>query len=390
MIRSFCILLWLLPLPAFAAGGMMPDIVFATSNAAAPAYTGPGDIVASATAWWGLRAYDAAVAATGTTKAANLRRASDNTACDFDIATSGALGTSDSGCSLGGGLSLASFATQDATATCTISTTTATCTGASSTPHQFSTITGAGITQPCYAGSVGTFTSGAGTVTVSANSSAASPCGTISVGETLTFTYGLFVAELYDQTAHGYNVSQATAGAQPQLLPACLVSGTLPCMSFAGATHNLTLGSFAVVSQPMTLSMVAIRTNAFTTAGEPFSTFSSGGTYSAFSATANTVFVSAGTTFNATQADSTLHAFNALISGSSSVWNVDGTETTGSAGANATTANLGIGASNTGANPMTGYLGEVGLWPSGFSQANRTSVCGNQATYYSTTIGTYC
>ena len=58
---------------------------------AAPTYTGPGDIV-SFTAWYGLRAYSAAVAATGTQKAINITRASDSEVCDVLIATSGSLG----------------------------------------------------------------------------------------------------------------------------------------------------------------------------------------------------------------------------------------------------------------------------------------------------------
>lgn len=53
-------------------------------------YRGPGDFV-SFTAWWGLRGYSAAVAATGTQKAVQLRRASDSTTSDIVILTSGDL-----------------------------------------------------------------------------------------------------------------------------------------------------------------------------------------------------------------------------------------------------------------------------------------------------------
>ena len=57
------------------------------------AYVGPGDIVSGATAWYGLRAYSAAVAATGTQKAINISRASDNTTKDILIRKSGNLDT---------------------------------------------------------------------------------------------------------------------------------------------------------------------------------------------------------------------------------------------------------------------------------------------------------
>lgn len=59
-------------------------------GAAPPAYTGPGDIVTHK-AWGGLRAYSAAVAATGTQKALTVRRASDNTTQDILILTNGHL-----------------------------------------------------------------------------------------------------------------------------------------------------------------------------------------------------------------------------------------------------------------------------------------------------------
>lgn len=57
-----------------------------------PAYTGPGDIVSGWTAWYSqARAYSAAVAATGTQKAGDIRRASDNATCSPLIATNGSV-----------------------------------------------------------------------------------------------------------------------------------------------------------------------------------------------------------------------------------------------------------------------------------------------------------
>lgn len=53
------------------------------------AYTGPGDIVAF-TAWYGLRAYSAAVAAAGSA-AVRVRRASDSTETDISVLSNGEL-----------------------------------------------------------------------------------------------------------------------------------------------------------------------------------------------------------------------------------------------------------------------------------------------------------
>ncbi len=205
-------------------------------------YVGPGDTGLSATAWWGLRAYNNA-SAVANSKFIKLTRLSDNVQCDFRIASNGGVGVSDAGCSLGAGVSIAAFAGQDATATCTIATTTATCSGASSTPHVQSTITGAGLTQPCYANAIGSFAGGAGTVTVKGVGS--SPCGTIAVGETLTFTYGTVAATLYDQTgANSCSGTPCNLGSsntlQPQYLPTCI--NTLPCLVFNGA-NNMQVGN---------------------------------------------------------------------------------------------------------------------------------------------------
>ena len=76
----------------------------------APSYTGPGDVVSGATAWYGLRAYNAAYA-TGSNNAVNIRRASDNTTSNIVILANGSLDT----------VTAASFAGTDATCTGTIS-----------------------------------------------------------------------------------------------------------------------------------------------------------------------------------------------------------------------------------------------------------------------------
>lgn len=54
-------------------------------------YTGPGDIVSSAKGWWGLRAYTAAVAATGTQKAITISDGGGANSADILILTTGSL-----------------------------------------------------------------------------------------------------------------------------------------------------------------------------------------------------------------------------------------------------------------------------------------------------------
>jgi len=64
-------------------------------------YTGPGDIVSGATAWYGLRAYSAAIVNAGTQALVSLRRASDSHTCDIIVSASGGLGKT-ANCSTGG------------------------------------------------------------------------------------------------------------------------------------------------------------------------------------------------------------------------------------------------------------------------------------------------
>src|SRR6516162_198744 len=63
-----------------------------TPHVVSAGFVGPGDVVPGATAWWGLRGYNAAVS-NGVTKSVNIRRASDNATQDFVILSNGNLDT---------------------------------------------------------------------------------------------------------------------------------------------------------------------------------------------------------------------------------------------------------------------------------------------------------
>lgn len=380
--RKSLLALWiflasLCPAPA----QMMQDIVNARAPVAVPTYSGPGDIVSSATAWYGLRAYSSGQVA-GTTKSVNLRRASDNATCDFDINTSGNLGGTDAGCGTGAGLSLATFATQDATATCTIATTTATCTSGSSVPHAGSTITGSGVTQPCFSTAAGSGT--APSFTIALGGKGGSPCGTIGAGTTLTFTYGLFTTELYDQTGNGWHLTQATAANQPELMPIC--QNSLPCLFDTNGTQTLTIATIFTITQPYTTSMIAARNKFFTStlvlwANDSFTVDGSWtnvpNTWSNFGGSAGSV----------TMSDSATHAAQTLFSGASSFFNIDGTDTSTSLGTNGFTAANGLAIfaqTNGGANANNANLEELGVWPTSFNSTQRGNMCHNQFSYWAT------
>lgn len=372
----FFVLVWLLVLALAAQARPGGDSNYNNASSATPAYQGPGDIVAF-TGWYSCaRSYSAAYAASGTGKACKLRRASDSTICDFDINTAGNLGGSDSGCSLGGGLTPAAFATQDATCTGTILSTTLTCSAASSTPHVGSSLTGAGITQPSWITACGTFTSGAGTCTLN-------QAQTVGVAETITMTYGLFVTEAYDQSGNAHHLVQPSFTAdQPNFIPGCL--GTNPCVTSNVAIQALpTASTFTPATGVVSLEGVAMRDNVAHTgplitenaaAGNRFQTANSANTW--------TLAGGSSGTFNLTVSNSVAHAFNAVINGASSVVNVDGTETTGTATGSTTAGNI-IGF--TGAALQNTTYGELGVIDNVANSGTvRTNLCHNAFVYWGT------
>jgi hypothetical protein len=321
-------------------------------------------VVSGATAWYGLRAYNAAYA-TGSNNAINVRRASDNTTSNIVILSNGNLDIATAN----------TFAGVDATASATTtgSSTTIALTSASSTPHVGSTITGVGITQPCYIVSVGTFTAGAGTITVN-------QAQTISVAESISMQYGLYVTEAYDQTGNGNNASQATAGNQPQLLPSGGIKSSLPCLSFANNGALIT-GVMTSVAQPWSMSAVAERITRATTingilmgtAGQAF-----------FSATSGFVQMYAGSVAGPAASENSPHAMQFIANGASGTVNVDGTSTTENPGTNGTGTALGIGGNTSNGQLLSGYIGETGLWPSGFNSTQISSMHANQSAYWGT------
>jgi hypothetical protein len=351
-------------------------------------YAGPNDAVSGAVAFFGLRAVDCVHAAALTTKAINLRRASDNATCDFDLLANGNLGNSDAGCAQGAGLSPSAFATVDATASCTIATATATCNGGSSLPHINSIVTGAGVGNPCYASAGGVGTPASFTVALAGgNGVGTAPCGTVGSPVTFTFTYGLNAPTFYDQIGTGCagpcNLTQATATLQPKLFPACTANNS-PCLFFNTTTSQVMLAASGLsASTPnSTVPVVLERNGRFTSFGAAFG--NNGGTIGVgFTNVANTAMLSSGGIGSAPMADSVFHATQYLVDAASAGLNIDNVFTASSrTGANWNASAISLGAN--GANNFQGYLSEAGIWPSLLTTPQLTAMCHNQFSYWGT------
>lgn len=340
----------------------------ASSSSPPPSYTGPGDINAGATWWGGLRAYSAAVAATGTQKSVNIIRASDSTNQDILILTSGAFDTA----------SYNTFVGTDATASCTIAGTAVVCTGASATLHVNDQITGVGITNPC----VVTVTNGSTTATASL-AGTSTTCGTVSVAETVTFQVAGFVAKVYAQ-AGTPDAVQATAAKQPQLLVPCL--GALPCLFFNGAQFVATaIGG--TVAQPFSVVGVIDITGNFSVQTDMLR--GSGGAGGAntfyYHSGVNTAAIYGGAAISRAMADNAWHSMVGIYNGASGANIVDALSTAGGSGALPLGTTLYIGGDGGALTQFyTGRMAEIGVWPSAISTA--TTQCNNAFTYWATSV----
>lgn len=146
--------------------------------------------------------------------------------------------------------------------------------------------------------------------------------------------------QIYDQTGNGNHWSNTTLSSMP-IVTLNSLNGLPTLLSASASTTSLggtALGS--AVPQPYVFASVYKKTGS-AAVGNAIG-FNGSGTYLGSGSSANTVHITdnGGTIgFDASASDNAFHASLGLISGASSVINVDGTETTGTTG----TANLGSG-----------------------------------------------
>lgn len=271
-------------------------------------YTGPGDVVSGATAWYGLRAYSAATVGN---VAVNIRRTSDSRSCDVVTTTTGLGNTS--GCSVGGD-------------------------------------NGTAVATWCNA----------------------TTC---------------FATKWYDQTqgnkctAASCDLVQTTAANQPQLIFSC--NGSLPCLRTTTSTQTLvSANNITPATGVVTLSAVFNRTAG--TSAIIWISENGGANRNQIRSTsgaANSAQLQNGGSIAGAASDATFNAGNGVINGASSVFNIGGTETTGTI-TGSTTANTPL---MTGTGTSAADWEEIGFWDNvAFTGTQLTNMCHNQRLYWST------
>jgi hypothetical protein len=304
--------------------GAWPNSGIKYPAVAAP-YVGPGDLVAGATGWWGLRAFTAALAGAGptTTPVIDVLGSNTVTGCTIyllgnatgalDLTTAGAGGVGNQ-CSLG------------ATTFCTVTNTSCSISKIyDQTGNGNHLIQATAAKQP----------------TLTFSCTGALPC--------LTFVSA-------NLQALGITGSYSTgAVAQPNSMSAV-----------AARTSNFTTQQNIVISWSGSLSPAE---------------------QLAYNGTSNQALIYAGSNVTATASNTTLHSFQANFSNTTSAIYVDGVSTSGTAGTQTSGVSAAIGSNNNTAAQqyMDGHIMEAGIWTGvGFSSTQATNLCHNQFTYYGT------
>lgn len=334
-------------------------------------YAGPGDVVAGASAWYGLRAYTAAYAAPGTNPAITVRRGTDNATTDVAINKDGVLDTYAANSFAGIDVSCTGGTTPGVSTTLNL-------TGCSGTPnaddvvYSFRGASGASLVSPAYIVACGVFVAGNGSCTLNAAQN-------LTANQPVYALNPLFVTKIYDQSGNGHDMAQAVAINQPQLLPMC--DYQLPCLRFFG--NQWLTATCGPSGLPYYTSAVAERTGNTLAAQDVFDSCSSGAANNTlgFNNAANRAKLASGATLPAIANDNVLHELQGAtpLAGNSTLI-VDNASTTGAAGNTwFTGAGASIGADPAGGSPFTGFWQQSGNWSGTLAAGQITNLCHNDS-----------
>lgn len=259
-------------------------------------YQGPGDLVTSGgVAWYGLRAYTAAIAAAGN-KIIRIHRINDDQQCDLRADSAGGLGR---------------------------------------------------------------------TVNCEQNiSNQQAP-------ETFCNATTCVVVALYDQIGSN-DLKQSITSSQPTLTFNCL--GSAACITLVGVQQFISLNS-VTLAQPLSVVVAALYngtdSNTDLTLSENGDAVQVG--FNAF--TADVIYGYAGTILSSTGNTPIFHVIQFIANDPTSRLTINGTNTSGSAGTNAFSTQLTLGA-------MNGQFVEGGIWKQALTPGQQSSITNNTRTYW--------
>jgi len=367
---------WVLAGPASA--DMLKAIVAGGAAAAYPS-GGPGDIT-TFSAWYGLRAYSAATAASAA-NALDLRRSSDNATCTAKVKANGNLDTDVGLLCNSNSQTVKAWATRGTFTGAAISGTSLTFSGLSGTASSGDLIIGTGV-------AASTKISGACTV---------SPC-TVTISQTVSSTtitslIPVFVAKIYDQIAgnacggSSCDLVQGTSANQPSLILNC--NGSLPCIQSVATSHSFDLTGANNFTPAAPHSLMGVANRSSGTGAGTIITSNLSNVIGFNNGTANRIPLLIGgvTQLSGVAADASWHVSIAAITNNpgTTVLSTDGTELTTTGSTVNTSANKPRGATTPSLVTLTLLTAEFGFVNSvAFSSGERASLCHNARIYWST------
>jgi hypothetical protein len=347
----------------------------------APAFTGPGDIVTGWDFWFGLRAFSSATRGNALVNVCNVP---NSTCADFSSApTTGNLVFAD----IGGVPCTASVVsgTYNSTTGAVVLTISASMNLGNENGFALSAMTGTNAATNL------NITSSPFPLTTTSGTSGTTVTFTAATGLTLTITGGTIsactVQTWHDQSGSARDATQTTLNSRGVLVANCI--GSLPCVTGpldSGAVADLGYTVAAVtIAQPFSLSFVGFA-NTFSTTASFIGADNAGSDFSyIFESSANTWSQGGSPAISGTATDKVFHAANGVFNSTSSVLNIDGTETTGNTGT------AGISSADTVHfladgfdEALVGLANEGGILPSAESPAVRSGLCHNQHLYWGT------
>lgn len=360
---------------------MLQSIVVAKRPAGA-IYSGLGDIT-SLSFWWGFRAYNATKAA-AQVNSVDLRRSSDSATCTAKVATNGDLDLAVGTVCNGASQTVTGWATRGTFSGAAISGTSLTFSSLSGSASSGDEIVGTGVANR---------TTIVGACTVS-------PC-TVTPSQTVSSTtiadlIPILVPKIYDQTGNNAcagtscDLIQATSTAQARLIFNC--TNLRPCLYSPGggdAKIYRTANNFTPSGTATSMTAVSNRitgTQSSCIWVSPGDGSTSRDRIGCQNAT-NWSAAGSGSIISVAVATNVWHAVNALINTNpaTSVFNVDGSESTSTTPTLNTTADRPtIQLSGAFATLTSGWTEGGAEGSAAWSGPTRTSICNNQRLYWST------
>ena len=202
-------------------------------------------------------------------------------------------------------------------------------------------------------------------------------------------TYPLCTVKIiYDRSGGAHNVTQATIASRYAFAPAGSATTcptvTTACINSLVTPTNSYVVTIASTSQPFTFSAVLATLGYNGNAGFYFFNPTTGvDFYNAGTGNAWEMYSGGSNHITPTETDGVTHAAQIMFNnGGTSVANIDGTETTGTLGTNSLSTSVNLPDAQS-ANEDVSFE-EFGVWASGFTGTQRTNMCHNQYTYYTT------